>query len=551
LNQPISVEDLLSHINYEKEAPLRIYLGGSPGVGKTYRMLQDGNALKSRGVDVVIGYVEGHDRADTLAQVGSLEVIPRKLISYRGREFEEMDTQAIIARKPQLAIVDELAHTNIPGAGHEKRYQDIEDLLAAGIAVFSTCNVQHLESVHDIVERLTGVEVQERVPDTFFGLAKEVIMVDVSVEELQERLKAGKIYKPDKIEHSLKNFFTHANISLLREMALREVANDIEQKDKEQRQVRKGDNQASGSSEKVMVAIAARPDSKNLIRFGSRMAGRINAKWYVVYVNPQPAAGQTEEHKAILQENLKLAKLLGAKVVSLSGRSITQTLRSFAEEEGITQIVLGATQRPWWRRLLSKSVVTGLLQSIGAIAVHIIPLRREIDEGTEPREEEVERFSLTNYLPPEYIIPNLTSVATVEQTIALLIDHLITRYPNLSPLRSMINESIMQRERVMSTFLETGIAIPHAAGLEEITDIYAVMALTPKGVISLGRDQKASIVLLFISPEVGRTQHLKFLAAAASVFLDQTSVREISGCITGQDAVNNILRIENIGSRHR
>src|SRR6185312_10502540 len=189
MTSTFSVEDLLSEIKYSKESPLRVYLGAAPGVGKTYRMLLDGNALKMKGADVVVGYIEYHGRNETIAQIKDLEVIPRKKITYRGVELEEMDTQAIIARKPQVVLVDELAHTNAPGSKHTKRYEDIEDILAAGIAVFSTCNIQHLESVHDLVERMTGIQVKERVPDTFFNLAKEMIIVDITPDELQERMR--------------------------------------------------------------------------------------------------------------------------------------------------------------------------------------------------------------------------------------------------------------------------------------------------------------------------------------------------------------------------
>ncbi|MDP4221073.1 MAG: PTS sugar transporter subunit IIA [Bacteroidota bacterium] len=534
--EKFNASDLIERIKYSKEAPLRIYLGGSPGVGKTYRMLRDGNGLLKNGIDVVVGYVESHGREETDAQIENLEVIPKKTILYRGKEFSEMDTEAVIRRKPQVALVDELAHTNTPGSIHEKRYQDIEDLLAAGIAVFSTCNVQHLESVHDTVEQLTGVEVKERVPDTFFALAKEIIMVDVSVEELQERLLAGKIYKPEKVQHALHNFFTHANISLLREMALREVANDLEQKDKEIRR-----STGKTSSEKVMVAIADREDSKTLIRYGSRMAGRINAKWFAVYIEPTASKPQKPN---VLEDNFRLAKLLGAQVIHLRGKDIADTLINFAHEEGITQIILGATRRSWWKKFISGSVVGGLLKSVGEIAVHVFPLKSE-----EHKEQTAQPIALhlTDIIKPEHILTGIESVHSVEQTISLLIDHLIVMNPDLSRFRNEISDLIMTRERLMSTFLESGIAIPHAAGFEQINDIYAVMALTPNGVTSLGRDQKAYIVLLFLSPEVGKSNHLKFLGAIASVFVDQTTVREISGARSAQEAYDLISKIESTG----
>jgi two-component system sensor histidine kinase KdpD len=534
--ETFNASNLIERLKYSKEAPLRIYLGGSPGVGKTYRMLRDGNGLLKQGVDVVVGYVESHGRDETDAQIDKLEVIQKKTIHYRGKEFFEMDTEAVIKRKPQIALVDELAHTNTPGSLHEKRYQDIEDLLAAGIAVFSTCNIQHLESVHDTVEQLTGIEVKERVPDTFFGLAKEIIVVDVSVEELQERLLAGKIYKPEKVQQALHNFFTHTNISLLREMALREVANDLEQKDKE---IRKSTGKIS--SEKVMAAIADREDSKTLIRYGSRMAGRINAKWFAVYVEP---TGSNTQKSKILEENFRLAKLLGAQVVHLKGKDVTDTLINFAREEGITQIILGATRRSWWKKFISGSIIEGMLKAVGEIAVHIFPLHSEETKklGSPPA-----ALHLSDYIKAEHILTNIESVFTVEQTISLLIDHLIMSFPYLIQFRNEIRELIMTRERLMSTFLESGIAIPHAAGFEQINDIIAVMALTPKGVSSLGKDQRAYIVLLFLSPEVGKSNHLKFLASIASVFVDQTTVREISGSRSAQDAFEAITRIESIG----
>lgn len=283
MTDSLSVEDLLHEINYAEEAPLRIYLGAAPGVGKTYRMLQDGNAMRARGVDVVVGYVEPHDRKDTMAQIKDLEIVPPKTIEYKGVLLHELDVDAVIARKPQLVLVDELAHTNAEGSRHAKRYEDIEDILAAGIAVFSTCNVQHLESVHDMVERMTGVKVQERVPDTFFSLAREMIIVDVTPDELQERMRQGKIYPLERIEHSLSNFFTQSNISMLRELALRELANDVEQKDKDKRRETNAPGTAH-SGEKVLVAIPNTEDAARLIRRGSRMAGRMNAKWIVAYV---------------------------------------------------------------------------------------------------------------------------------------------------------------------------------------------------------------------------------------------------------------------------
>jgi two-component system, OmpR family, sensor histidine kinase KdpD len=550
VSEALSVEDLLHEIKYAKESPLRIYLGAAPGVGKTYRMLQDGNALKKKGVDVVVGYVEPHERPDTVSQIGELEIIAPKAIEYKGVTLREMDTEAVIARRPEIVLVDELAHTNAPGSNHAKRYEDIEDILAAGIAVFSTCNVQHLESVHDMVERMTGVEVKERVPDSFFALAREMVIVDVTPEELLERMRQGKIYPVDRIERSLKGFFSRSNISMLRELALRELANDVEQKDKEARHETNTPGTAP-SGEKVLVAIPATAAALQLIRYGSRMAGRMNAKWIAAFVESEGTV--SEERAATLREALALARSLGATVVQLRGRDIADTLVDFGHQEGVTQFVIGATQRAWWKRLMSRSVVSELLKQVGEVGVSVVPIKNDgtNDERLFPSasttQQKTERVLLTDYIKPQSIVANLRSVETVEQTIAVLIDHLIQCTPELAEHRAEILDMIMRRERLMSTFLDTGIAIPHSAGFEAITDIHAVMALTPQGVMSLGRDDKAYIVLLFLSPAVGRASHLKFLAAIARVFIDKTTTREIAALDSGITAYEFIAKLESLG----
>jgi len=551
MTDALSVEDLLHELNYAEEAPLRIYLGAAPGVGKTYRMLQDGNALRNRGIDIVIGYIEPHDRKETIAQIKDLEIIPPKRIEYKGVVLQEVDVDAVIARKPQVVLVDELAHTNAIGSSHEKRYEDIEDLLAAGIAVFSTCNVQHLESVHDMVERMTGVKVQERVPDTFFALAREMIIVDVTPDELQERMRQGKIYPPERIERSLSNFFTHSNISMLRELALRELANDVEQKDKDKRRETNTPGTAP-SGEKVLVAIPATADAARLIRQGSRMSGRMNAKWIVTFVENKDTK-RTEAVDLMLRESFILARSLGATVVQLRGDRVADTLIDFARTEGVTHIVIGATQRAFWKRLVSRSVVGELLNLAGEIGVFVVPIKADMDDSDRPASPisgvplPEQPVRLSDYITPDNILADLTGVATVEQTIAVLIDHLILQHSDLVSRRAEIHDLIMRRERLMSTFLDTGIAIPHAAGFSGTSDIHAVMALTPQGVASLGRDQKAYSVVLFLSPEVGKSNHLKFLAAIAKVFIDKTTTREIAAMPSAEDAWQFIHTLELTG----
>jgi two-component system sensor histidine kinase KdpD len=537
----LTIEDLLTAIGYRGEAPMRIYLGCAPGVGKTYRMLQDGNALKAKGIDVVIGYLETHGRADTLAQVHTLPIIPRAVIAYRGVSLDEMDVDAIIARRPQLVLVDELPHTNAAGSKHAKRYQDVEEILAAGIAVFTTCNVQHLESVHDMVEHATGVEVRERVPDAFFNLAREIIVVDVSVEELHDRLRAGKIYSLEKVERSLAGFFTADNIGLLRGLALREVANDLEEKSRARREI---ESRAPESAERVMVAIAGGPTAKSLVRSGSRMAGRMNARWYVVHVIGRELP-TGDERRRMLEDALELARQLGAHVVTLRGHDAAKAIIDFAREEQITQIVIGATRESLWRRMIRGSVVSRIVGLVGEIGLHVLPMA--IEEEQVHQVAVVPAVRVGDYLSPDDIIRGMPGLHTVEQAIAVLLDKLVQGSPEAAAHRTEITDAVLTRERAMSTFLEPGIAIPHAAGVDGITDIRAAMALVPGGVQSLDRDQRAYIVLLFVSPEVGRANHLKFLAAIARVFVDNTTVREIANASSATDALEMIRRFESAG----
>ena len=306
---------MLAKLQAEQRARLRIYIGAAPGVGKTYSMLEDAHAFRREGVDVVVGFVETHGRAETDALIRDLEIVPRRKIEYRGVILEEMDLDAILARKPQLCVVDELAHTNVPGSRHEKRYQDVLELLDAGIGVMTAVNIQHLETLNDAVGRVTGVRVRETVPDTFLDRADEVVNVDVTVEELRSRLRQGKVYKPEKVEQALTNFFREANLSTLRELALRAVADEVGEKAASHRQ-REGLEPAL-IPERVMVCMSSSADAPRVLRTGARIAGRLGARWYAVYVEtPREAPGQIKPaDRDALQRNIALAEELGATVV--------------------------------------------------------------------------------------------------------------------------------------------------------------------------------------------------------------------------------------------
>lgn len=375
-NRP-SPESFLARLNQGDQAKLRVYIGAAPGVGKTYQMLEDAHLLKKQGADIVVAAVDAHGREDTRAMIDGLERVPMRRIEYRGVTIEEMDTEAVIARRPAIAIVDELAHTNVPGSKNSKRYQDVLDLLAAGISVITAVNIQHLESLNDVVNRTTGVRVRETVPDHFLRRADEVVNVDVSVDALRTRLRQGKIYDAVKIEQALNNFFRKGNLSALRELALRQVATDQATKAHDYRE-REGLDQAV-IPEKVMVAMASRGSAKKLMRVGSRIAGRLASDWYAVHVEtPGEEMGRMKPADYVaLQENIRLAEELGAKVVKLKSRRVADALIEFARREGITHVVFGQTSRSRLDIFLHGSIINRFLAEVRDATVQVVPLEQE------------------------------------------------------------------------------------------------------------------------------------------------------------------------------
>lgn len=368
-----SADALLAKLEQSERARLRIYIGAAPGVGKTYQMLQDAHLLRDQGHDVVIGFVETYGRVDTEAKVGDLEVVPRKRIEYRGVVLEEMDVDAIIARKPEVCVVDELAHTNVPGSKNRKRYEDVLDLLDAGIYVMTAVNIQHLETLNDAVVRSSGIQVRETVPDAFLKRADEVVNVDVTVEELRNRLRLGKIYKPEKIQQALTNFFRIGNLSTLRELALRSVAEEVGSKAAQYRE-REGLDPAA-IPEKVMVCMSASESARRLLRAGARIAGRLGATWYAVYVQTpgEDPSRISPENAKQLAENFDLAEQLGAKVVKLKAKRAADALIQFAQLEGITHVIFGQSARSRWDILIHGSILNRFLHEVKDAAIQVIP----------------------------------------------------------------------------------------------------------------------------------------------------------------------------------
>ena len=366
---PISTPDSI-YIRPARRGKHKIFIGMSPGVGKTYKMLEEGHRLKKEGVDLVIGLLETHNRQETKQKAIGLELIPRKAIACSGVTLTEMDTEAVIARQPQLALVDELAHTNVPGSSHEKRYQDVEQLLAAGIDVFSTVNIQHLESLNDLVARITGVVVRERIPDRLLDQADEVVVVDVTPETLEERLRDGKIYAPEKIDQSLQNFFQRRNLIALRELALREIADNVEED-------ALGQNGSTPSApfcnvhERVLVCVSTYPNSMQLLRRGARIANYMHAPLYCVFVN-DPERFLNKSETLHIETCERICKEFDGQFVRLADANRAQAIAAVAKEYRITQIVIGESQRSRWKTLLRGSLTQQLLKLLKNIDVHII-----------------------------------------------------------------------------------------------------------------------------------------------------------------------------------
>lgn len=363
-------ERFLTMIRQQRRGRLKIYLGFAAGVGKTYEMLQEAHRLKRQGVDVAVGVVETHNRTETQALLEGLEQIPRRTIEYRGVTIEEMDLDAVLARHSSVVLVDELAHTNAPGSRNAKRYQDIDELIRAGINVISTLNIQHLETLYDAIEKATGVKVKERIPDYVLGMADELVNVDVSAEDLRDRLQAGKIYPAERINTAMESFFTTANLTRLRELAFEEIAYRLDR-----RQTEAKEDQEHSSSGRVMVCLSSKsPNAERLLRRAARLADRFNAPWYAVYIQTpteQPhlidAAAQRQ-----ITNTLTLTQQMGGTPLQLRGADVVGTLAAWAKEYGITHIVLGRTQRPWYRRWLGPTILERLLAAIPDVDVLIV-----------------------------------------------------------------------------------------------------------------------------------------------------------------------------------
>lgn len=367
-----SVQHFLNLIRKSKRGKFKIYIGMSAGVGKSYRMLQEAHALLAKGIDIKLGYIETHDRKETQALIEGLPIIPRRKIFYKGKELDEMDLQTVLNLHPEVVIVDELAHTNIPGSKNEKRWQDVIEILEAGINVISAVNIQHIESINEEVYSITGVEVTERVPDKLLQMADEVVNIDLTADELITRLKEGKIYDQAKVETALRNFFQPDKILQLRELALKEVASQVE---------RKVDTEVTASTrlrhEKFLACISSNAgNAKMIIRKTARLAGYYNSKWYVLYVQTRAEDANriklsTQRH---LINNFKMATELGAEVIQVKSNNVPDSIVQVAEDKKITTICMGLPRLRLWRILTKTTSFNRLLKKISGSDIDLIIL---------------------------------------------------------------------------------------------------------------------------------------------------------------------------------
>ncbi len=382
---------LLAQINEEEQqqnrGKLKIFLGYVAGVGKTFAMLEAAHQRKEEDVDLVVGYIETHGRKETEAKLEGLEVIPRRRIDYRGANLTEMDIDAVVERRPQLVLVDELAHSNAPGSRHPKRYMDVEELLNAGIDVYTTVNIQHLESLKDVVQQITGVVVHETVPDSLVDKANEIELVDLPTDELMQRLREGKVYIPDQAALALEKFFRKGNLTALRELSMRRAAERVDSQMLNYMQSRAIPGPWP-ARDHILVCLSSHPMGERLVRTGRRLADDLNAEWFVIFVETPGHLRMPPENRQRMRGNLRLAEELGATVVNVPGENVAEAVIEFAREHNITKIVAGKPLRPRWFEVLRGTVIDQIIRESGKIDVYVVS-----EEVEQPRSEILKPWS--------------------------------------------------------------------------------------------------------------------------------------------------------------
>ena len=523
-------DSFLRMIRLSERGKLKIYLGYCAGVGKTYQMLLEAHRLKKEGVDVVVGIVETHQRQDTAALLEGLEIIPRTKILYHGIEVEEMNIEAVFKRKPAVALVDELAHTNIPGSKNAKRYQDVEDLLQAGIHVISTLNVQHLESLYDTVEKDLNVKVKERIPDKVLLEADQLINVDLTAEDLRKRLEEGKVYPPNRINAAMEQFFKQSNLEELRELTLRELASQI---DSRRRDNLAADSLTPSSPDQIMVCLSSHgPNREMLLRYASRLAGRLNRSWYAFYVQTpaeSPAAIDAQTQR-VLSTTLTLAKQLGAMVFTYKGEDIVKTILQFAKEYRVGHIVVGTPGRKisMLGRLIGQTgIVERLMRESSGITLTVLDTRQsqyKTENMTEKNENEI---SIAELLPrknlqfadliPETRICFWDAPLNKMDAVNALVDLSMPALPGFQ--RNTVRDAVAKREEQGSTFLNEGVAFPHTR-IAGLNNPVLAMGIARQGIADLESKFAPYFVFLILSPAEANAQHVRILSGLSRLAMD-------------------------------
>jgi two-component system sensor histidine kinase KdpD len=513
-------DSFLRLVRKTQRGRLKIYLGYCAGVGKTYQMLLEGQRFKEDGIDIAVGLVETHGREETECLLQGLEVIPRRRLVHRGIEIHEMDLDAILQRRPSVVLVDELAHTNVPGSRNVKRYQDAEEILAAGIHVISTLNIQHLESLYDTVEQVTGVKVRERIPDRVVAEADQIVNVDITTEDLRRRLEEGKVYTTERIETALTHFFKQSNLEQLRELTLRELAAQIDS-----RRRAPLTDEVPSSPDQVMVCLSSRsPNSEALLRYASRLAGRLNRNWYAVYVQTSSESPTKIDSgtQRVLSNALTLAQQLGATVFTYRGDDIVKTILQFAKEYRVGHIVVGRSGRkfPLWKRLSGRSTLVQRLVEAAKGTTVVVLDTREVGIGPVAQLEKPVAEATMAIRLPVAVRPAASPLAetailiwdeSLDKEIAMrqLLSACCRRHNKLPKEQAW--RALTQREQQGSTFLGEDVALPHArlAGIEHAV---VGLGLAKQGVSEPSTGRSVRIVFLLLSPVSPPEVHVRYLS---------------------------------------
>jgi two-component system, OmpR family, sensor histidine kinase KdpD len=524
-----SPEALLAEARKEHRGRLKVFLGAVPGVGKTYAMLQAARQRKSEGVDVVAGLVETHGRAETQALLEGVEIIPRRQVEYRGTLLNEMDLDAVLARRPQLVLVDELAHTNAPGSRHPKRHLDVEELIAAGIDVFTTVNIQHLESLNDTVAAITGVRVRETLPDRLLEEADDIQLIDLPPEELLQRLREGKVYVPQQIERAIGHFFRPGNINALRELALRRTAERVDR----QMQGYMRTQAIPGpwpTTDRIMVCVSPSPLSARLVRTVKRRADRRGAAWVAVYVETPAHQRLSDADRDRVDRTLRLAESLGGEAVSTPGRDVAEDLVQYARTRNATEIVIGKSGRSWWQRLRHGSIVDALIRKSGPIDIYVVAG----EETWTPRADLLMAPSPAELKPTRYLAA--TGLVVAAAAIAKLLGH-FAGLPNIS---------LVLLVGVLLTAVWFGLWPSIYASLLGLL-VYDFFFVQPLHTFSIASPQDVLAIFVFLVVAVltsNLTARLREQTEAAKRREDRTSALfALSRALAGATALDSIAQV--------